>query len=253
MNKYFTAIGLTAVSASLFLGSCKARFYTPNRNPVPLYKNAGDAYFDLSSNLLNKADFTAGFAPVKGLGTYIGYHGSTMSTGSDTAEKRIHNGEMLNLGLGYFVSEDISSQFRFEIYGDLGLGRFYNKVSDVGLNQYFNGNYTRIGIMPNFGYTSSDNHFAFAYSVRMSSIRFSNESISSLSYWQDDYARYKSKASYGMVEQAMLFRVGSDKVKFQLQLASYHGINSDEVLNAIPRWNASIMVGVVLTPNLYGR
>jgi hypothetical protein len=51
-----------------------------------------------------------------------------------------------------------------------------------------------------------------------------------------------------MVEQAMMFRFGSEQAKFQIQLASYHGLNADELVNAVPRWNASVMIGLVLTP-----
>lgn len=239
--------------ASLFFGSCRARFYTPNRNPVPLFKNAGDLYIDASSNLLNKVDITAGIAPIKGVGTYIGYGSAFQSVDSDSgtnASTRKYNGSMLNLGLGYFLTEDISQQFRFEIYADLGLGNFNNKISGAD-NQFFNGKYTRIGIMPNIGYTSSDNHFAWAYSVRMSNIRFHSENISDNNFWQNDIERYNSRSSYGLLEQAMIFRVGSEAVKFQMQIASYHGLNSDEVYNAIPTWNASIMIGVVFTPNLF--
>ncbi len=249
-NKYIRICLILAV-LPIFLGSCRARFYTANRNPVPLFKRAGDVYLDGSTNLFNKIDFTAGFAPVKGLGTYVGYNRAFESSGSDSIETRRYTGDMLNLGLGYFLDQDQSEQFRFEIYGDIGLGSFKNRVTTNNAIHFFNGNYTRIGIMPNFGYVSTDDHFAFAYSIRMSNIRFHNASLSDSSFWNNDLQRYNSKSSYGMVEQAMTFRVGSEKVKFQLQLASYHGLNSDELINAVPRWNASIMIGLVITPNLY--
>lgn len=250
MKKKYFRLCLILVVLPLLLGSCRARFYTANRNPVPLFKRAGDVYLDASTNLLNKIDFTAGFAPVKGLGTYIGYNRAYESVGDDSFERRTYTGDMLNLGLGYFVDQDQSDQFRFEIYGDLGLGTFKNRVTGNKI-EYFNGNYTRIGIMPNFGYVSTDDHFAFAYSIRMSSISFHNATVSDNSFWSSDLRRYNSKSSYSMVEQAMTFRVGSERVKFQLQLASYHGMNSDDIVNAIPRWNASIMIGLVITPNLY--
>ncbi len=245
---------MSAAIVSLVFSSCRARFYTPNRNPVPLYKNAGDAYFDFSTNLLNKLDITAGFAPVKSVGTYIGYARAHESNSSDsnntTYQTGRYDGEMLNLGLGYFLNQETSQHFRFEIYGDLGIGSFKNVVTG-NRSAHFNGNYTRIGIMPNFGYSSSDNAFQFAYSIRYSTIQFKNASIKDSAYWSSDITRYNSRGSYGMFEQALVFRAGSESVKFQLQLASYHGINTDEILNAIPRWNASVMFGIVITPNFY--
>lgn len=245
------AVGFIVIS--LLFGSCRARFYTPNRNPVPLFKNAGDLYLDASSNLLNKVDITVGLAPIKGVGTYVGLSKAFETINSDSntnASARKYTGSMINLGFGYFLDQNISQNFRFEIYADLGLGNFNNKISGTD-NHYFNGKYTRIGIMPNIGYTSSDNIFAWAYSIRMSNIRFHNEKISDNNFWQSDLERYNSKSSYGMLEQAMIFRIGSESLKFQIQLASYHGINSDELLNAIPAWNASVMFGIVFTPNLY--
>lgn len=235
----------------VLLSSCRARFYTPNRNPIPLFKKSGDAYFDLSSNLTNKIDLTGGYAIAKGVGAYVGYGKAFQSTSNgDSASGTTYryNGEMLNLGLGYFLNEDIDQSLRFEIYGDYAFGTFKNKVSG-GNNQFFNGNFQRVGIMPNIGYSSLDGRFNMAYSLRFSNISFSNASISDNSYWRSDIERYQSKGSYQMVEQAMMFRFGSDIAKFQIQLASYHGLNADELVNAVPRWNASVMIGLVLTPN----
>ena len=102
--------------------------------------------------------------------------------------------------------------------------------------------------MPNIGYSSLDNRFNMAYSLRLSNISFRNANISDNAYWRSDIERYQSKGSYQMVEQAMVFRFGSEQAKFQIQLASYHGLNADELVNAVPRWNASVMIGLVLTP-----
>jgi len=43
--KNITVVNLFILSF-IFLTSCRARFYTPNRNPVPLFKNKGDLYLD---------------------------------------------------------------------------------------------------------------------------------------------------------------------------------------------------------------
>jgi hypothetical protein len=244
------------LTAPSLLSSCKAFFYTPNRNPVPLFKNAGDVYIDASTNLIRKYDITAGYAIVDGLGAYAGYSGARLrNTTNDTfngvanATKEQYNGEMLNLGLGYFLSQKNSENFRFEIFGDLAMGSYKNKVSGTR-NEFFNGNYTRIGIMPNFGYSSSDNRFNFAYSIRLSNITFSDPSLSDINYWRVDYDRLHNKESYNLIEHGLTMRAGSEFIKFQAQMAFYHCMDSQEDLNAVPFFNASIMFGVVINTNV---
>ena len=253
--KNITVVNLFILSFIL-LTSCRARFYTPNRNPVPLFKNKGDLYLDGSTNLRNKYDLTAGYAIIDGLAGYVGYGGSTLKTSSTdsvgggtikTNEK--YQGNMLNLGVGYFLSEKQSENLRFEIFGDIALGSYKNKITG-STNEYFNGNYTRIGIMPNVGFTSNDNKFHFAYSLRYSTLVFNNDRYSNSGFWSSDIYRLKSKPYYSLLEHGLNFRIGSEKVKFQMQFGYYQGLNSDELENAIPKYNASIMLGLVLNTNL---
>jgi len=110
---------------------------------------------------------------------------------------------MINLGAGYFVPQDISPNLRFEVFGDLGLGQFKNK-STGETNAFFNGKYTRIGIMPNIGYTSSDQIFSIAYSLRACNIRFHSAEINNVPYYSDDYKRYSRKHDYNMMEHAVM-------------------------------------------------
>jgi hypothetical protein len=260
MKKY-NYIFIVSMACVFLMSACRARFYTPNRNPVPLFQDAGDLYVDASTNLVNKYDLTAGYALTKNIGAYAGYAGSALkttytytdsnnTTTSTTNEQKRYNGDMLNLGIGYFLNKAESSQFRFEVFGDLALGNYRNSYNSNGKNVFLNGNFTRIGIMPNVGYVSSDNKFAVAYSIRASQIMFSNTRCNDFSFWQTDLDRLNSKLNYTMLEHALLFRAGGNNVKFQMQLAMYHGLNSTELVNAIPVFNASIMVGLVINANL---
>ncbi|MCC6817383.1 MAG: hypothetical protein IT245_00625, partial [Bacteroidia bacterium] len=168
-----------AILSVIVLGSCRARFYTPNRHPVPLFREKGEIFFDASTNLFNKVDFTAGASLTNNLGAYIGYGGSTQTFGSDSANnlKYSYKGNLLNVGLGYYLNREQSENFRFELYGDYVTGTFRNKVTGAN-SEFFNGNLKRIGIMPTFGYRSSDDAFSIAYSIRFSQLSFLNASIS---------------------------------------------------------------------------
>ncbi len=145
MKNSFT-IWIPIVLLSIFLGSCRARFYTPNRNPIPLFEEKGDVFIDASGNGY-KYDLTLGYALTNNIGTYAGVAiASTDGRITDTIKdiKYKYTGEMLNLGLGYYINRDFSKMFRFEVFADYGMGNYKNKVSGSN-NQYFNGNYHRIG------------------------------------------------------------------------------------------------------------
>jgi hypothetical protein len=234
----------------VLISSCRARFYTPSRNPVPLFKEKGDLYFDGSTNLFNKLDFTAGAAVSDNIAGYIGYGYSGQSIGGDSAgiDKYIYRGNMLNIGAGYFLNESQSQTFRFEIFGDYAIGTFNNKVTDAN-SHFFNGNFNRIGIMPNIGYRSSDNLFSACYSIRASQIRFYNAKINDVSFWQKDVDRYNSKYAYTILEHALNFRFGGEKLKFQFQITAFQGLNADELVNAVPKFNMSFNLGAVFELN----
>jgi hypothetical protein len=250
MKRKYTGIMLIAI-VSLMLGSCRARFYTPNRNPIPLFRKAGDVFIDASSNILNKYDVTAGCAVANGVGAYVGYAGARISGNLDSVEysKYKYTGSMLNFGIGYFVNEDITEKLRFEIYGDYGIGNYRNSASGTK-SQFFNGNYTRIGIMPNIGY-GGDN-FNIAYSARLSRLTFSNENFSDSTFWENDIARLHRVNSYTMLEQALQFRAGFEHVKFQAQIGFYTALNAGDDIKdyAIEKYNLSVMVGIVLNANV---
>lgn len=248
-NKYFYLCAAVVLS-SIFFSSCRARFYTPNRHPVPLFRNAGDLYFDASTNMFNKVDVTAGAALSKNIAAYAGIAVAGQNFGSDTGGMNSfkYRGNMLNLGLGYFINQDQSENFRFEIFGDYGNGTFKNTVTGQD-NAFFNGRYQRIGIMPTFGYRSSDNMFAVGYSARFSQIRFYNAKLDNPIFWSADLDRYNSKPSYALLEHALSFRFGGEKLKFQIQMAGYQGINAAELTDAVPHFNFALMAGAVFEIN----
>jgi hypothetical protein len=249
MKMKLTGIIIMAI-ISVLLSSCRARFYTPNRNPIPLFKKAGDVFIDASTNIFNKYDVTAGCAVANGVGAYVGYAGARISGNLDSVEysKYKYTGNMINLGIGYFLNEDITEKIRFEIYADYGMGNYRNSATGTK-HQFFNGNYTRIGIMPNIGY-GGDN-FSIAYSARFCQLTFSNESFSDSSFWEKDLARLHRKSSYTMLEQALQFRIGFEHIKFQAQLGAYTVLNAQtDNEDAVMKYNMSIMVGIVFNANL---
>ena len=253
MTKKYTTWVFIILSGAL-LSSCRARFYTPNRNPVPFFEERGDLYLDGSTNIaLNKYDLTAGCAITNGLGAYIGYSGAKVSGNIDSMEfsKYRYSGNMLNLGFGYFLNSNISENLRFEVYGDYGKGNYRNSTSG-GRDEYLNGDYERIGLLGNIGY--SGENFTLAYSARLSQLTFKNArySGSDSGFWENALKRLNSKSYYNLLEHAVQFRFGFEHVKFYGQLAAYHAFNANGDDNAIPYFTPSVMVGVILKINPFG-
>lgn len=252
-RKHFPLIVALAIAIGL-LSSCRARFYTANRNPVPLFQNQGDLYFDASTNLVNKADLTVGAAVTDNIGVYAGVAGAAQTFGSDSIgeDKFSYRGNMLNLGLGYFISQKQSENFRFEIYGDYGFGNFRNHVTGAHFTK-FDGRYSRLGIMPTIGYRSSDNLFAIAYSARFSQLKFFDATVTDSAFWKSDIERFNRRPYYLMLEHALTFRFGGEKLKFQLQLAGYQGLNADKnstYETAVPYFNLAAIAGVIYELNV---
>lgn len=251
-----TGFKLLLVSVIVLLASCKAVFYTPNRNPMPLFKQQGDVYVDASTNLFSKADLTAGIAPVKGFAAYAGYSISgytsrtTQIDSPFTTDTKLYRGNMLNLGAGYFIPQDISPNLRFELFGDLGLGHFKNSISGE-TNGYFNGQYTRMGLMPNIGYSSTSQLFSIAYSLRASNIRFHSADYTNASYYGDDIKRFNHKHDYQMLEHALMTRFGTESIKLQLQIGFQQNLGADDYLDPLPPYNMSLNFGIVFQPNLH--
>lgn len=269
MNKIKTLI-LAFLLTSVLLTSCinSARFYTANRNPLPMFKNKGDVYIDFSTNITNKADLTAGYALTNNVGGYIGIAGAkeqnkdksdpTNNYPYTSIYTRYHyNGEMFNYGFGYFINQKQSSKFRFEIFGDLGMGYYNNTVdfSQSGTSKRddksFSGNYKRMGGLMNLGYSSFKGLLTYGYSIRLSNISFSNANISDPVYYRRDQERLNHKPDYQLLEHAIFCKIGYGVVKGQIQFAFYHGLNASPEIDAVQELNGALMFGVVINPNLF--
>ncbi|MEZ4804209.1 MAG: hypothetical protein R2852_01620 [Bacteroidia bacterium] len=221
-----------------------------------MFKQKGDVYIDGSTDLLNKVDVTAGVATTGNFGAYIGYAGAQVRNGAGYSGADVirFKGNMLNLGVGYFLNHRSSPRFRFELYGDLGLGNFNNTYTyGGGVNKsgsFFNGNYQRTGVLTNIGYNSYSDKLYAGYSLRASNLKFMNPNISDSSNWTRDIERFNSKSSYNLLEHSLMCRYGSSKVKFQLQLSFYQALNTVEFDNAIEPLKFSMLFGVVFSPNI---
>jgi hypothetical protein len=255
MKKNYTVVIHIWFLLALFLCSCRAKFYTPNRNPILLFEEKGDVFADASvSTSLTKYDATIAYALTNNIGAYAGYSKSVIKgrlTDSTNPTDYKYTGDMLNLGLGYFLNRNTSKHLRFEIFADYGLGNYTNNVSQNGKAYFFDGNYQRVGIMPNIALSSGN--FSIAYSARLSQIMFYNPQISDRVFWNDDIKRLESRGSYQLIEHCIQFRHGFRHIKFQMQVAAYHALNSKEDSNALPGFVPSVMFGIVLNANILGR
>lgn len=233
--------------AAIVLPSCRARFYTPNRNPVPLFKNKGDVYMDASTNLLNKVDVTGGYALTDNFGAYIGYGGAAQGVSSDSGQESYkYRGNLLNIGAGYFLNSRQDERFRFEVFADYAGGSFKNSATKNGNDYYFNGRFKRLSIMPTIGYSEPGGHFDIAYTLRAGLLSFSDAKYNDPQFWRTDLDRYHKTNRYSVLEQAVTTRFGGKLLKFQVQGAVYRNVNINDDLYAVAPVNFSLIFGIVL-------
>ncbi len=255
----------TSACLTLVFSSClTTRFYTPNRNPVPFFKNKGDVYFDFSTNFLNKADATIGYAFINGLAAYAGAGFSSQSSSTVILRPEIPfkcTSENQNYGIGYFLNEKKSKRFRFEIFFDLGLGKYqiikYPGRDDyynlVGKTAYLSGQFKKIGALVNIGRTTENRIFQYGYTARFSNLEFYNPSFIEKERLTEEIDRLNSKPDYYLFEHGLFGKIGRKSVKFQGQFVFYHGQNTNSEDNAIGNFNFALIVGININPNIFAK
>ncbi len=256
----YTSISFSVVLA-LFSSSCLSpRYYTPNRIPVPLFKNKGDYYIDASSNFINKGDLTFGYAFNRGLAAYAGAGFSLESTSSFILRPEFHyssEGQLLNFGLGYYLNNFNSNGFRFEIFSDMVLGRIgitkfpgYDEYHrQLGNTAYLSGNYRKIGLLSNIAFASVSKPMEYGYSVRAGKLNFYNLSFKEKQRLEGEINSINYNPHYFLIEHGGFLRYGR-KVSLQLQFSIYHGLYSNPELSPVQGLNMSMLLGVVIKPKL---
>jgi len=245
----------------LFCSCYTPRYYTPNINPVPLFKDKGDIYMNASTNFLNKGSATIGASPFDGMGMYAGvagaYEGSKSKHYSPNPPSNLnyiyhrYKGGMANFGAGYYLNNDNSEHFRFEIYGDFAFGSYQNmrlsSPSNFTLDSIIKGRYNRIGLLTNIGYNSPNENFSIAYTCRLSHLNFSDPTIIGKYDWKNEMAKLNNKSGYGydLMEHGISICKGDSDIKYQTQISLFHGFNSrGNTYDALQNFNFSINFGV---------
>lgn len=248
-------------------GRQKALLYSPTRNPTPLFKNKGDFYTDISLGFV-KSEITVGYAPTNFAAFYVGCSGGINNQSNDaiilrpaTYTKFRYNQENYNFGVGYFLKQDLSQNFRFEIFGDCGIGDFYNEnevhwrnssattlsALNTSKSYQLSGHYQRIGIMPNFCFQSPKKRTSFTYSLRASRLKYSNLNYNDSTYWEQ-YSAFNEHSSSNLFEHNFSFSISkSEHLKLQLNFGISHYNNA----NKYAITNSSIMFGLAFNTNIF--
>ncbi len=248
--KYF--IGAVMI-ISLLLSSCAPQFYSPVRNPTPLFKNKGDIYIDASVKPESNGEITAGYAITNNFAAYAGFLSSSFYTKSPYKSVRgTSTMKMSNIGIGFYKNQINSPRDRLEIFGEYAMGHYNLTERDNnylgGQKQFFRGNINRISLLINFGSTSLNGKFTQGYSVRLGNLLFSDNTVSHQDYWVH-YLRMLNQHEHHIMEHAYFGRFGNGDVKLQYQLALYHAFNT----GPNSEFNAGLVLGIVINPNILGK
>lgn len=261
---------LSIIILSSLIAGCgrqKALLYAPTRNPTPLFKNKGDFYTDFSIGFI-KSEITAGYALTNFAALYAGAGGGFNNQSNDaiilrpaTYTKFRYHQDYYNLGIGYFLNQRLSQNFRFEIFGDLRIGDFSNEnevhwrnpsattFSARNTSKFYqlSGHYQRIGIMPNFSFQSPNKRTSFTYSLRASKLKFSNLNYNDSTYWEQ-YSALDKHWSSNLFEHNFTFSISkSEHLKLKLNFVISHYNNA----NKYAITNSSLMFGIAINTNIF--
>lgn len=253
------------VASCMGLSSCMTpRFYTPNRNPVPGFRNKGEIYIEAATNISNKFDGTLGYAFGKGLACYAGA-GYSSESSSNFILKPYRAFECTNFiqnyGIGYYLNEEKSARFRFEIYADACLGKYdivkYPEHDDYyrakGKTGYISGQYRRFGMLINIGRLSKRKTLQSGYTCRLSRLDFHNSTFVNPESVEEEIARLYSKPNYFLIEHGYYIKAGRGPVRFTAQFAVYHGLYTNSESKAVQQLNMNYIFGIAVNTNVLSR
>lgn len=213
------------LSVSMGLVACSPRYYSPNTHNVALISEQGETNLTLSGNN-DQFEFQGAYGITKNIAIQ-GNVGMYIPADLDNGDGG--SGKFFEVGGGYYNA--LTENIVFETYGLLGLGSMENhfpssqNTSPLTMGD-ISANILRVGIQPNLGYKTK--YFSIAISTRLVNL-FYNNIKGDLIYGnisQPDYL--KDNASQILLEPAITFRTGFERLKFQLQYGLSANLTNSE-------------------------
>jgi len=196
---------------------CSPKFYTPNTQNTPMLQRQGQINASLVGNG-NQVELQGAYAATDHLGVQIN---GGLFRPQEEDNGNGGSGNFLEIGAGYY--SPLSESITFETYGLLGFGNFENHLpSTLEVRPETTGeieaNILRYGIQPGINYQSKK--FGIGLSTRISQLSFSSIQGGLIFGGEDQVAYLNNNSNNLLVEPALTFRGGTEKLKLQLQIVS---------------------------------
>lgn len=220
---------LILFSVVLLFASCSPKYYVPNTQNVPILTKKGEAKITAAFNGniiqasdLDKVDLLSAYAVSDKVGVQLNV-GTTGSSFSSDLDERL-SGRVFNLESGIGYNTKIDEDFYFECYAIAGWNKLRHSSQTVdSSNQvsHLSATYRTLALQPAIAYKNK--HISIIISSKINGVNYYDVSgdIEFEGESQSDYL--KEYSSHIMLEPAITFRSGTDKLQFQMQwIRSYN-------------------------------
>jgi hypothetical protein len=213
---------------------CSATYYKPNVMNMPNFKEKNEVF--LSANLATsdffyafEGDVQAAYAVTKHLGIQGNYmRGSDIVyeyryQGSDEIKRFFSCSEA---AVGYHTI--YSDYLTFSVFGGYGRGRAENEVKNNGKSS---ADFSKLFIQPSAGFRMEN--VEFVISAKLASLNYKNSTQSLTEQSRRDNF-FALQNTIPVVETGWMMRVGSDKLKFQLQATTATALGPNPLFQYSP-------------------
>lgn len=220
---------LLLFSVVILFASCSPKYYAPNTQNVPILTKKGQAKITAAFNGnifqvsdLDKVDLLSAYAVSDKIGVQLNVGTSGFSFRSDFDES--HKGRVFNLESGIGYNAKIDEDFYFECYAIAGWNKLRHRSHPIdSSNQvsHLSATYQTLALQPALAYKNK--YISIIISSKINGVNYYDVSgdIEFEGESQSDYL--KEYSSHIMLEPAITFRSGTDKLQFQMQwIRSYN-------------------------------
>jgi len=217
--------------ATLLLGSCNVKYYSPNTHNVPLLREKGEFKTSFSGDF-DHAELQGAVAVTNNLGIQAN---ATFFNPNIESRPRQSNGRLFEIGPGLQIP--LKNDFIFELYTLYGAGSLVNdfSINNQWDNEFgvLNADIQKLSLQPSIGLRVP--RMAGAISFRFAQVTYRNVVGDLMTFDNfegiqvDEIMRLTNNDTYYLIEPAFTYQVGSAKgFKFQVQLSGSYNITEPQ-------------------------
>lgn len=216
--------------------ACSPKYYVPNTQQVTLFEEQGDINLTLIADG-TKVEGHAAYAISDQFSAAVGY---TTFQPMEVNDGDNGSGSLFEVAPGYYTR--VGDNLIFEAYAQFGFGKFenhfLNQLDTLQADRTIMANAFRLGLQPSIAF-KKDN-FAVALSSRFSSLNYSKIEGDLVFGGVDQIEFLTENKNNFIIEPALTFWFGLEKIKLQAQYAFSFNVSNSE----FPRDKQLLSLGI---------